>query len=1174
MARQLRFLRAALPICALALTPPAAQGQTASLVEDIATQEESFDFGQALLPLRAVGERLFFLSQDPNSGTEPWGTDGSVPGTRMLADTCPGGCGDSGEILGLLKDRLLWFDGRIWSTDGTPSGTTQLTAANFRVTTRYAPVSPAADSAFAGGQLYFHGCLQQNATNQECSLWRTDGTAAGTRPVPAPDGESYHASLLAGGGGRVFFLRWHPSPVGIWVADADGIRPVIDVAEEGTANLWAVWEGRLFFTQRDGNSRKLWVTDGTAGGTRSLASFTGDLHNWLTTGTRGIYFVGDDGVHGQEIWLSDGTPGGTRRITEFSSSQPFHLLEPARRPEGLAFEVGDRLLFAADDRITGPRVWSTTGTPQSTQAVGDPVLSSRLVRAKDRVFFFRYRQDGPSCEVWSVDGRGAGTRLGSGFDPRLCGPDSSSENLILQAAGSGEEQRTWFVLPDTSGLWGVWRSDGTRAGTVRLFSVAQPVTGLAVTTGGQVYVTSDRKLWTWDADEGLRQVVGEGVRNQSSNPADLTTAAGKLVFSACGNASREVWISQGSAADTSPLTAIGATPCTSLLDITPSGSSVFFLRAVHLNDRELWRTDAAGSAPVRLTEALPDLRIVAFQGGVWFYRPEGEVWKSDGTPAGTGPALALPGGPLHLFSHPYPFAHTEGGRLYLLASRSGEDPGIWSTDGTPGGTVRLTDASPSGFDFEVVRAGSTLFLAIEHGLWTTDGTQAGTVRLSDGAGKDLVHDAHRLTAHAGALYLYGSNGSFTEYGLWRTDGTPAGTRLVAPYDKDGFPLDGPRPVSLGGRLFFLATDHEHGTELWATDGTPAGTALVADVHPGPADSWITELVAAGGAVWFAAQEPVHGRELWRTDGTAAGTRLVQDIAPEGLSSNPGSITAAGGRLYFAADDGVTGRELWSLPLSGPGGCVPTDTTLCLSGGRFRVEARWRDFQGNLGAGRAVPLTGDTGTFWFFEPSNVEVLLKVLDGRGLNDHFWVFFGALSSVEYSLTVTDTQTGFSRRYANPSGQLASAGDTEGFGPRGAHAANPGLFMAPPSPAALISARTEPAAATGSCQPGPRRLCLNDGRFAVEASWKDFFGNVGHGTAVPFTADTGWFWFFDPSNVEVMLKVLDGTALNGRFWVFYGALSNVEYTLTVTDTRTGAVKVYRNPSGRFASVADTGAF
>jgi hypothetical protein len=94
------------------------------------------------------------------------------------------------------------------------------------------------------------------------------------------------------------------------------------------------------------------------------------------------------------------------------------------------------------------------------------------------------------------------------------------------------------------------------------------------------------------------------------------------------------------------------------------------------------------------------------------------------------------------------------------------------------------------------------------------------------------------------------------------------------------------------------------------------------------------------------------------------------------------------------------------------------------------------------------------------------------------------------------------------------------------------------------------------------------------VEANWKDFQGKTGTGKAVNLTADTGWFWFFDAANVEVMIKVLDGTSLNGKHWVFYGALSSVEYTITVTDTQTGVQKTYKNPSGTLASVADTGAF
>lgn len=113
-----------------------------------------------------------------------------------------------------------------------------------------------------------------------------------------------------------------------------------------------------------------------------------------------------------------------------------------------------------------------------------------------------------------------------------------------------------------------------------------------------------------------------------------------------------------------------------------------------------------------------------------------------------------------------------------------------------------------------------------------------------------------------------------------------------------------------------------------------------------------------------------------------------------------------------------------------------------------------------------------------------------------------------------------------------------------------------------------------TRPCVASSSVLCLNAGRFRVEASWRDFAGNTGTGHAVSLTSDTGYFWFFTASNVELVVKALDGRAVNQRFWIFYGALSNVEYTLTVTDTATGAVKTYSNPSGQFGSVGDTSAF
>ena len=97
------------------------------------------------------------------------------------------------------------------------------------------------------------------------------------------------------------------------------------------------------------------------------------------------------------------------------------------------------------------------------------------------------------------------------------------------------------------------------------------------------------------------------------------------------------------------------------------------------------------------------------------------------------------------------------------------------------------------------------------------------------------------------------------------------------------------------------------------------------------------------------------------------------------------------------------------------GCTSDATALCLSGARFRVSAAWQTGT-QSGQGMAVPLTGDTGYFWFFSSSNVEMVVKVLDGCSFNEHKWVFAGGLTNVEVTLTVTDTQTGAVRTYVNP--------------------------------------------------------------------------------------------------------------------------------------------------------------
>ncbi len=105
-------------------------------------------------------------------------------------------------------------------------------------------------------------------------------------------------------------------------------------------------------------------------------------------------------------------------------------------------------------------------------------------------------------------------------------------------------------------------------------------------------------------------------------------------------------------------------------------------------------------------------------------------------------------------------------------------------------------------------------------------------------------------------------------------------------------------------------------------------------------------------------------------------------------------------------------------------CETDPTLLCLQGQRFEVEVEWRDFQGATGRGQVVPFSSDdSGLFWFFDADNWEMLVKVLDGCGFNDRFWVFSAATTNVEYTLRVTDRLTGSSKSYFNPLGRSASA-------------------------------------------------------------------------------------------------------------------------------------------------------
>lgn len=120
-----------------------------------------------------------------------------------------------------------------------------------------------------------------------------------------------------------------------------------------------------------------------------------------------------------------------------------------------------------------------------------------------------------------------------------------------------------------------------------------------------------------------------------------------------------------------------------------------------------------------------------------------------------------------------------------------------------------------------------------------------------------------------------------------------------------------------------------------------------------------------------------------------------------------------------------------------------------------------------------------------------------------------------------------------------------------------------------------TSTSASPGPCISSAQALCLQQDRFRIQAYWQTASGPATPATGIKLTQDTGYFWFFDPANVELVAKVLNGCAFNASYWVFAGGLTNVHVLWTVTDMRTGRVRTYDNALGiQFMPVQDTAAF
>jgi ELWxxDGT repeat protein len=492
-----------------------------------------------------------------------------------------------------------------------------------------------------------------------------------------------------------------------------------------------------------------------------------------------------------------------------------------------------------------------------------------------------------------------------------------------------------FTAFDGESGFGLWRSDGTAAGTWKLADVcpAGPSScgraqALAV-VAGRAFLALGLDLWITDGTVAGTLRLTDGVLGVSPEAAAWVPEQRVLYFLATDQAhGSELWRSDGTPAGTHLVADLVRGPQSpQIRTLTAFRGRVWFGAWIRPRGSSLWRSDGTerGTVPVLETDrpGLPILygvvgKRLLFSG--LFGKKGAELWATDGTPRGTG---ALRRGV------PYD-ASVQNGRLFFVADTPGRGQELWVSDGTVRGTRVVSDIpgkeaffnTTIGYQLYLPRTsipGRFLFQAWDpvHGveLWASDGTPAGTRLLRDVCPGPCLGADHVLATNQGLFYFAGRDGAHG-LELWASDGTPAGTRMVrdiAPGSDSSTPY---LPARFAGRLLFAANDGVNGWELWATDGSGPGTVRLTDLAIfDPPYSFNGVGVTAGAPAvarfLFAAYDGEHDVELWSTDGRPGGAALVADINQADFGGSVISgIRALGDQAVFFADDGLHGHELW------------------------------------------------------------------------------------------------------------------------------------------------------------------------------------------------------------------------------------------------------------------------
>jgi ELWxxDGT repeat protein len=614
--------------------------------------------------LQVIKGRLFFFANDGIHGREPWTSDGTEAGTRLVKDVFPGPIGSADSTWGYgltVVGAAVVFpsgvpgDWELWRSDGTEAGTFPVGA--FGSQGRI-PIVAVGDTVFFTAAQGSGN--RRTGTPPTPSLWKTD--SAGTQAALVSDSVSDPTGLV-NFGGTLYFMAPGPAGYSLWKTDgsAPGTQVVRVVGRESiSSNPQPIGEldgSLLFFANGGKDVSALWRSDGTDAGTQAIAPLILGS-GWLDPTARffapfreSLFFNADDGIHGFELWRTDGTPEGTRLVKDIAVSSGARSREIwSSNPCALtAFE--DALYFGAGDGNGAQGLWKTDGTEIGTEFIKDLDLYCSSGRPAGLVpfnglLYFSARTPSIQYGLWRTNGTGSGTELvrpvmvanltatngklifagsqapeGNG----LWASDGTAAGTVILQPFNGNlgpfarsADAAFFLAPTPDSRNQLWRTDGTRNGTTVLTDFNSGLfPSEVVPIGNRVFFTGEDaahgvELWTSDGTPAGTHIVKDIAAGEvDSSPRNLTAVGGVLLFSARDPIhGEELWQSDGTEEGTFLVQDISPGPASSSpRNFMKAGSLIYFTADDGESGAELWSMplSALASSPRQKPHRVQDL---------------------------------------------------------------------------------------------------------------------------------------------------------------------------------------------------------------------------------------------------------------------------------------------------------------------------------------------------------------------------------------------------------------------------------------------------------------------------------------------------------------------------------------------------------------------------------------